>query len=166
MFRQMLDYSKSEWDKLFAFVPAGGFKAFISKILMFVWIWFCSYSAYFLIPLAIGMADCYYDMRANVAQGEKRDWIRFFKGLINKAFSFMALLLMIFAIEYLVKKDIHYDGNYLLMTIAFIISSHEVGGVCASLSVVHPSWKFVQQISHLLGVAQKKIIDKAENIIK
>lgn len=165
LMKQTLSYCALEWEKLFSFIGAGGGKALVLKVLLFFWLWFCNYGTYFLVPLFIGFADCYYDTRANIIQGQKFDFMRFVKGVWDKWFSFGALLLMFFGIEHLVKKDIHYDGNYLLLAITFIISSHEVGGCCSSLTIIHPSWKFVQNISQLLGVAQKKIIDKAENIL-
>lgn len=166
MLKQTLIYCQNEWNKMFSFITVGGFKAFVAKVLMFFWLWWGSYGAYMLVPLLAGTMDCYYDTKVNLFKGEKFDFIRFSKGLLDKLFSFAALLLLVYGIEYVVKKDIHYQGNYLLMAITFIISSHEVGGMCASMSVLHPSWKFVKSISELLGVAQRKIIDKAENILK
>lgn len=166
MLKQMLIYCQNECSKVFSFVSVGGIKSFSIKVLMFLWLWWGNYGAYMGVPLICGVVDCFYDTRANISKGEKFDFVRFLRGLRDKIFAFSALLLLVFGIEYVIKKDIHYDGNYLLMAITFIISSHEVGGICASMSIIHPSWKFVQNISQLLGVAREKIIDKAENVLR
>ena len=163
--KETYNYCRTEWKKLIAFIPSGGMKGFMIKLCTFFLMGLVSYAVYFIVPLLIGLADCYYDTRVNVVAGQKFNGKRFLRGWLDKWCSFGFLLLMFFAIEYVIKRDVHYGHYWLLLATSTIISTHEAVSICASMGVLHPSWKFVQALGNLLGVVQKKITDKTENIL-
>jgi hypothetical protein len=136
------------------------FKAILTAIMGLAGIKIYLLSVFLLVIL-----DVITGVMASLKKGESFKSKILKKGLIDKTFLYIVMLIAVFILEGLAKSVINYTPYYFVFLASFMIACYECISIGENVFVLNPNLLFLKPMISLFGKLQDKAVSTAENTI-
>jgi len=136
------------------------FKAILTAIMGLAGIKIYLVSVFLLVII-----DVITGIMASIKKGESFKSKILKKGLIDKTFLYIVMLIAVFILEGIAKSVINYSHYYFVFLASFMIACYEIISIFENVLVINPSLTFIQPLINLTNKLSSKAQDTAESTI-
>lgn len=120
---------------------------------------------YLVSVFALVIIDVITGVMASIKKGESFKSKILRKGLIDKTFLYVVMLIAVFILEGLAKSVFTYTPYYFVFIAAFMIACYELISIFENILVLNPNLTFIQPLITLTNKLSSKAQDTAESTI-
>lgn len=121
--------------------------------LLSIWV---DISVYVGIVMFLSVYDVYTGLRRALKQGEGFSSKKMKRGLIERLLLFSSLLLVMLALDNMIRELYDYGAYYITNFVAVMIGFYEAGSIIENLIVLHPKFKFLNRLAKVLNLLEKR----------
>lgn len=136
------------------------FKAILTAIMGLAGIKIYLLSVFLLVIL-----DVITGVMASLKKGESFKSKILKKGLIDKTFLYIVMLIAVFILEGLAKSVINYTPYYFVFLASFMIACYELSSIFENVYVLNPNLTFLKSFLYLVSKLSDKAVSTAEDTI-
>jgi hypothetical protein len=144
----------------FSTVPSIVFKAILTAVMGLAGI-----KIYLVSVFGLVILDVITGVMASIKKGEAFKSKILKKGLIDKTFLYIVMLIAVFILEGLAKSVINYTPYYFVFLASFMISCYELISIGENVFVLNPDLSFLKPLISLVGKLQDQAISTAQKTI-
>lgn len=138
---------------------------FIVKSIWALLIYFAGIKVYIITVFVLTFIDVITGTIAAIKRGEPFKSKILKKGLIEKFFLYVLVLIAVFVFEGLTKQIINYSAYYFVFFASFLICSYELVSILENVVSINPNLTFIKPIINLVNKMQTKSISKADKMV-
>lgn len=134
----------------------------ILKFIILGWLFFAGIHVYIYAIFALTLIDVVTGVIASRNRNEPFSSRKFKKGLLEKTFFYILILVVVFILDFLLIGVIGHSTFYLAFGACFSISLYEVSSILENIYSVNPEFTFLKRLLNLTGTIEEKFYEKAE----
>lgn len=138
---------------------------FLVKSIIAIWMFFTGIHVYIYAVFLLTLIDVITGTIASIKRGEAFKSKILKKGLVEKFFLYILIMIAVFVLETVAKSVIKYTAFYFVSFAAFSISCYELISILENIISINPKLTFVTSFINLTNRLQTTATDKANKAI-
>lgn len=127
---------------------------------------FLNIASYIYAVFALVVIDVITGVIASIKKGESFKSKILKKGLVEKFFLYVLMLIAVFILEKIMKNIFTYQEYYFVFLAAFLISSYEVVSIFENVLSINPKLTFIRGLIKLTNKLSDKAMEDSDDKVK